>query len=251
METPLSMVPAVFVCSPQALAQVKVLYSELQSRLGQGPALGEQGRRVQSIGQEAQALFQETMGIMLRMESKALTNSVPSCPGEEALYRRGVRERSVNALGAVRGWDLGCSWCCCARKLRVFKGATVGGKPCLQCQCAPVSLHTLTSIFKHSKLMALLGVVFWGCLEGGEQRQCRMLVFLPRQSCAGRRWRLSPTPSRNLSLPCPLSSALESEIQERNEALVSRMSRLSGLEEQVGRIRDTIKRKVAYYESCS
>ncbi|NXD30553.1 LAMB3 protein, partial [Spelaeornis formosus] len=44
---------------------------------------------------------------------------------------------------------------------------------------------------------------------------------------------------------------LESEIQEGNKVLVSRMSRLSGLEEQVGRIRDSIKRKVAYYESCS
>ncbi|NWI48280.1 LAMB3 protein, partial [Picathartes gymnocephalus] len=97
----------------QALAQVKELYSQLQSRMGQGPALGEQGRRVQSITQEAQALFQETMGIMLRMET------------------------------------------------------------------------------------------------------------------------------------------LESEIQEGNKALLSRVSRLSGLEEQVGRIRDTIKRKVSYYESCS
>ncbi|NWT60196.1 LAMB3 protein, partial [Erythrocercus mccallii] len=98
---------------PQAFAQVKELYSELQSRMGQGLELGEQGRRVQSIGREAQALFQETMGIMLRMET------------------------------------------------------------------------------------------------------------------------------------------LESEIQEGNEALVSRMSRLSGLEEQVGRIRDTIKKKISYYESCS
>nr|XP_026652654.1 laminin subunit beta-3 [Zonotrichia albicollis] len=97
----------------QALAQVKELYSELQSRLGQGPALGERGMRVQSIGQEAQALFQETVGIMLRMQT------------------------------------------------------------------------------------------------------------------------------------------LESEIQEGNKALVSRVSRLSGLEEKVGRIRDSIKRKVAYYESCS
>ncbi|RMB99308.1 hypothetical protein DUI87_24041 [Hirundo rustica rustica] len=44
---------------------------------------------------------------------------------------------------------------------------------------------------------------------------------------------------------------LESEIQEGNRALVSRMSRLSGLEEQVGRIRDNIKKKVSYYESCS
>ncbi|NXW78589.1 LAMB3 protein, partial [Hirundo rustica] len=44
---------------------------------------------------------------------------------------------------------------------------------------------------------------------------------------------------------------LESEIQEGNRALVSRMSRLSGLEEQVGRIRDNIKKRVSYYESCS
>ncbi|XP_062365530.1 laminin subunit beta-3 [Cinclus cinclus] len=97
----------------QAFGRVKELYSELQSRMGQGPELGEQGRRVQSISQEAQALLQDTMGIVLRME------------------------------------------------------------------------------------------------------------------------------------------ALESEIQEGNEALVSRMSQLSGLEEQVGRIQDTIKRKVTYYESCS
>lgn len=60
----------------QAFGQVKELYSELQSRMGQGPALGEQGRRVQNISQEAQALLQETMGIMLRMQSKALTNSI-------------------------------------------------------------------------------------------------------------------------------------------------------------------------------
>ncbi|NXH80692.1 LAMB3 protein, partial [Edolisoma coerulescens] len=97
----------------QAFAQVRELYAELQGRMGQSPALGEQGRRVQSIGREAQALFEETVGIMLRMESKALPNS------------------------------------------------------------------------------------------------------------------------------------------EGNKALVSRLSRLSGLEEQVGRIQDTIKKKVAYYESCS
>ncbi|NXY20814.1 LAMB3 protein, partial [Atrichornis clamosus] len=97
----------------QAFEQVKDLYAELKSRMGQSPALGEQGRRVQSIGQEAQALFEETLGIMLRMQT------------------------------------------------------------------------------------------------------------------------------------------LESEIQESNQALMSRLSRLSGLEEQAGRIRDTIKKKVAYYESCS
>lgn len=73
-----------------------------------------------------------------------------------------------------------------------------------------------------------------------------MLVFL---SCAGVR-RDSAQPHR-LTLPCPLSSALESEIQKDNEVLVSRMLRLSKLEEWVGRIRDSIKSKVAYYESCS
>ncbi|NXE92810.1 LAMB3 protein, partial [Menura novaehollandiae] len=97
----------------QAFEQVKDLYAELESRMGQSPVLGEQGRRVQSIGQEARTLFEETLGTMLRMQT------------------------------------------------------------------------------------------------------------------------------------------LESEIQERNQALMSRLSRLSGLEEQVGRIRDTIKKRVAYYESCS
>lgn len=50
---------------------------------------------------------------------------------------------------------------------------------------------------------------------------------------------------------CPLSSALEMEIQESNKALMSKSARLSGLEEQVGRIRDAINKRVAYYESCS
>ncbi|NWV24705.1 LAMB3 protein, partial [Origma solitaria] len=97
----------------QALVQVKGLHAELQRRMAQSPALGEQGTRVQSISRQAQALFEETVGIMLRMQT------------------------------------------------------------------------------------------------------------------------------------------LESEIQEGNKALLSRLSRLSGLEEKVGRIRDNIKRKVAYYESCS
>ncbi|NXC37050.1 LAMB3 protein, partial [Campylorhamphus procurvoides] len=97
----------------QAFEQVKQLYSELKGRMEQSPALGEQGSRVQSIGQEAQALFEETLGIMLRMET------------------------------------------------------------------------------------------------------------------------------------------LETEIQESNKALMSKQSRLLGLEEQVGRIRDAIKKRVAYYESCS
>lgn len=50
---------------------------------------------------------------------------------------------------------------------------------------------------------------------------------------------------------CPLSSALEMEIQESNKALMSKSARLSGLEERVGRIRDAINKRVAYYESCS
>ncbi|KFO98407.1 Laminin subunit beta-3, partial [Calypte anna] len=44
---------------------------------------------------------------------------------------------------------------------------------------------------------------------------------------------------------------LEMEIQENNKALMSKSSRLLGLEERVGRIRDAINRRVAYYESCS
>ena len=56
---------------------------------------------------------------------------------------------------------------------------------------------------------------------------------------------------RRVTLSCPLSSALEMEIQESNRALMSKSARLSGLEEQVGRIRDAINKRVAYYESCS
>ncbi|NXS60382.1 LAMB3 protein, partial [Brachypteracias leptosomus] len=44
---------------------------------------------------------------------------------------------------------------------------------------------------------------------------------------------------------------LEMEIQESNKALLSKSARLSGLEERVGRIRDAINKRVAYYESCS
>ncbi|KFW80864.1 Laminin subunit beta-3, partial [Manacus vitellinus] len=114
---PASPASSYFICClfafPQAFEQVKQMYSELKSRMEQSPALGEQGSRVQSIGQEARALFEETLGIMLRMET------------------------------------------------------------------------------------------------------------------------------------------LEAEIQESNKALMSKWSRLSGLEEQVGKIRDAIKKKVSYYDSCS
>ncbi|NXH74583.1 LAMB3 protein, partial [Hydrobates tethys] len=97
----------------QAFKQVKQMYAELKRRTEQGPALGEQGSRVQSIDLEAQALFEETLAMMLRMET------------------------------------------------------------------------------------------------------------------------------------------LETEIQESNKALMSKSARLSGLEERVGRIRDAINKRVAYYESCS
>lgn len=55
----------------------------------------------------------------------------------------------------------------------------------------------------------------------------------------------------HITLSCALSSALETEIQESNKALMSKSARLSGLEERVGRIRDAINKQVAYYESCS
>ncbi|NXG63298.1 LAMB3 protein, partial [Hemiprocne comata] len=97
----------------QAFEQVKQMYAELKGRMEQSPALGEQGSRVQSIDLEAQALFEETLAMMLRMET------------------------------------------------------------------------------------------------------------------------------------------LEMEIQESNKALMSKSARLSGLEEQVGRIRDAIHKRVTYYESCS
>ncbi|XP_009330262.1 PREDICTED: laminin subunit beta-3 [Pygoscelis adeliae] len=97
----------------QAFEQVKQMYAELKRRMEQSPALGEQGSRVQSIDLEAQALFEETLAMMLRMET------------------------------------------------------------------------------------------------------------------------------------------LEMEIQESNKALMSKSARLLGLEEQVGRIRDAINERVAYYESCS
>ncbi|NXJ11488.1 LAMB3 protein, partial [Odontophorus gujanensis] len=97
----------------QAFLQVKDMYAELKSRLGQSPALGAQGSRVQSIDLEAKALFEEAWDMMLRMET------------------------------------------------------------------------------------------------------------------------------------------LETEIQESNRALVAKSARLSGLQEQVGRIRDAIHKRVTYYESCS
>ncbi|NWW55320.1 LAMB3 protein, partial [Pedionomus torquatus] len=53
----------------QAFEQVKQMYAELKGRMEQNPALGEQGRRVQSIDLEAQALLEETLATMLRMET--------------------------------------------------------------------------------------------------------------------------------------------------------------------------------------
>uniref|UniRef100_A0A8C3C2P2 Laminin subunit beta 3 n=1 Tax=Cairina moschata TaxID=8855 RepID=A0A8C3C2P2_CAIMO len=97
----------------QSFQQVKQMYAELKSRMEQSPALGGQGSRVQSIGQEAKDLFEETSAMMLRM------------------------------------------------------------------------------------------------------------------------------------------AALETEIQESNRALLSKSARLSGLQERVGRIRDAISKRVAYYDSCS
>ncbi|NXX54353.1 LAMB3 protein, partial [Scopus umbretta] len=52
----------------QTFKQVKQMYTELKRRMEQSPALGEQGSTVQSINLEAQALFEETLAMMLRME---------------------------------------------------------------------------------------------------------------------------------------------------------------------------------------
>ncbi|KFO94390.1 Laminin subunit beta-3, partial [Buceros rhinoceros silvestris] len=53
----------------QAFEQVKQMYAELKRRMEQSPALGEHGSRVQSIDLEAQALFEDTLAMMLRMET--------------------------------------------------------------------------------------------------------------------------------------------------------------------------------------
>ncbi|KAI1231066.1 Laminin subunit beta-3, partial [Lamprotornis superbus] len=83
----------------QAFSRVKELYSELQGRMEQGPALGEQGRRVQSISQEAKALLQETMGIMLRMQT--LESEIQE--GNEALVSRMSRLSGLEEqVGRIR-----------------------------------------------------------------------------------------------------------------------------------------------------
>lgn len=94
------------------------------------------------------------------------------------------------------------------QEIESFQRCHHEGKPCLQCHCVPVFLHTLISIFWHSELK---GAVSGGCSEGGEQRECSMLVFLPCQSCAGARRRLSPAPPCNPSLP--LLSLLSSGVR--------------------------------------
>lgn len=59
---------------PQSLQQVKQMYAELKSRMEQSPALGGQGSRVQSIGQEAKDLLEETSAMMLRMAGKPVSS---------------------------------------------------------------------------------------------------------------------------------------------------------------------------------
>ncbi|XP_035750765.1 laminin subunit beta-3 [Egretta garzetta] len=53
----------------EAFEEVKQRYAELKERMEQSPALGEQGSRVQSINLEAQALFNETLAMLFRMET--------------------------------------------------------------------------------------------------------------------------------------------------------------------------------------
>ncbi|NXS90597.1 LAMB3 protein, partial [Jacana jacana] len=53
----------------QAFEQVKQKYAELKGRMEQNPVLEEQSQRVQSINQEAQALFEDTLKMVLKMET--------------------------------------------------------------------------------------------------------------------------------------------------------------------------------------
>lgn len=97
---------------------------------------------------------------------------------------------------------------------------------------------------------------------GGEKEKCKMLVFLTPAELFRREveaqpcllasvMATSPPPDDHVTFSRPLSSALETEIQQSNKALMSKSARLAGLEERVGRIRDAINKQVAYYESCS
>lgn len=88
------------------------MYAELKRRMEQSPPLGEQGSRVQSIDLEAQALFEETLTMMLRMESKTLCelNVIISHTGEGLLTPSGVRGRNCkedSILWAVRWCRIG------------------------------------------------------------------------------------------------------------------------------------------------
>ncbi|XP_053102816.1 laminin subunit beta-3 isoform X2 [Hemicordylus capensis] len=47
--------------------QVKLKYAELKKRMGQGPGLGVQGARIQSIQKETNSLFEETLSMMTKM----------------------------------------------------------------------------------------------------------------------------------------------------------------------------------------
>ncbi|NXP79219.1 LAMB3 protein, partial [Ramphastos sulfuratus] len=94
----------------QALEQVKQMYLELKGRLGESPALGEQGSRVQSIDLQAQALFEETLAMMLRMETleteiqqsnKALMAKTARLPGLEEKVGR-IRD-AINKQVAYYG----------------------------------------------------------------------------------------------------------------------------------------------------
>uniref|UniRef100_A0A8C3C3M0 Laminin subunit beta 3 n=1 Tax=Cairina moschata TaxID=8855 RepID=A0A8C3C3M0_CAIMO len=66
----------------QSFQQVKQMYAELKSRMEQSPALGGQGSRVQSIGQEAKDLFEETSAMMLRMAEKRKTQGHAEAAGD-------------------------------------------------------------------------------------------------------------------------------------------------------------------------
>uniref|UniRef100_A0A8B9PYM3 Laminin subunit beta 3 n=1 Tax=Apteryx owenii TaxID=8824 RepID=A0A8B9PYM3_APTOW len=87
----------------QAFEQVKQMYTEMKGRMKQSSTLGVQGSRVQSINLEAKVLLEETLAMMLRMETlemeiqgsnKALMSKSASLVGLEERVER-IRD-SIN-----------------------------------------------------------------------------------------------------------------------------------------------------------
>lgn len=151
---------------PQAFEQVKQMYAELKRRTEQSPALGEQGSRVQSINLEAQALFEETLAMMLRMESKILCDLsvIVSHTGEGIFTPGGVREINNEEDKRTFGSEMGQIWAASAGAVPVnVESAAVHGwlwmGPPACSADVHIFLYVLAYVFKHSKVMVLFGAI--------------------------------------------------------------------------------------------